>query len=282
MKRICIIISLFVLVFSPSLLSAQQSELQIKETDILYRSPVSDDYMKSQCLLDISYYKDKSDLPVIVWFHGGGLTGGRKEIPAALANKGYVVVGVGYRFSPKVKVPDCIDDAAAAIAWVFNNIEKYGGSKEKIYTSGHSAGGYLVMMTGLDKHYLKKYDIDADDIKAIVPYSGQAISHFQYRNENGMTDPLKTPIIDEFAPTYHVRGDAPPMLLILGDRELEMYGRYEENAYFVRMMKLNGHKDITLYEEDGYGHGDMPAAGHPLFLKFIRTRERSTLTNSKQ
>jgi hypothetical protein len=33
------------------------------------------------------------------------------------------------------------------------------------------------------------------------------------------------------APLYHVRKDAPPLLLITGDRDLELLGRYQENAY---------------------------------------------------
>lgn len=40
--------------------------------------------------------------------------------------------------------------------------------------------------------------------------------------------------------------------------ELELYGRYEEQAYFWRMMKLTGHIDVTLYEMQGYDHGAMP------------------------
>ena len=42
------------------------------------------------------------------------------------------------------------------------------------------------------------------------------------------------------------------LLLITGDRELELLGRYEENAYFMRMMKVAGHKETKLYELDGY------------------------------
>jgi hypothetical protein len=49
------------------------------------------------------------------------------------------------------------------------------------------------------------------------------------------------PVVDDLAPLYHVRKDAPPLLLITGDRELEMLGRYEENAYLMRMMKVVGH-----------------------------------------
>lgn len=63
------------------------------------------------------------------------------------------------------------------------------------------------------------------------------------------------------------------VLVISGDREMELYGRYEETAYFVRMMKLHGHKDITFYELDGFEHGDMVAPGHLVFLKYLRSRE---------
>ena len=64
------------------------------------------------------------------------------------------------------------------------------------------------------------------------------------------------------------------MLIISGDREMELYGRYEENAYFVRMLRLNGHKDITFLEVDGFGHGDMAQPAHMLLLKYIKQRNK--------
>ena len=42
--------------------------------------------------------------------------------------------------------------------------------------------------------------------------------------------------------------------LLTGDRELEYLGRYEENAYLMRMMKVVGHKQTKLYELNGYDH----------------------------
>ena len=38
--------------------------------------------------------------------------------------------------------------------------------------------------------------------------------------------------LDKMSPLTHIRIDAPPIILITGDRELELYGRYEENDYF--------------------------------------------------
>ncbi|MDX1545226.1 MAG: alpha/beta hydrolase, partial [Christiangramia sp.] len=79
--------------------------------------------------------------------------------------------------------------------------------------------------------------------------------------------------IDEWAPLYYVRKDTPPILLITGDREKEMLGRYEENAYFYRMMKVAGQDDIELYEMDGYGHL-MSYPGFPLLLDFVKERTK--------
>jgi len=201
-----------------------------------------------------------------VWFHGGGLTSGEKELPEALKNKEICIVGVNYRLYPKIKAPVYIEDAAAAVAWVFNNIESFGGDSSLIFLSGHSAGGYLASMVGMDKKYLAAFDIDANRIAGLIPFSGHTITHFTVREERGIDG--KQPIIDSMAPLYFVRADAPPLILITGDRELELLGRYEENAYMMRMMKVAGHKDTRIMEMEGYGHG-MTYPAFPLLLNEI-------------
>ncbi len=85
-----------------------------------------------------------------MWIHGGGLTEGSRSIPAKLKNQGFAVATIDYRLSPGAKSPAYVEDAAAAVAWIFNNIEKYGGSPDRIFLTGHSAGGYLAMMLDLD------------------------------------------------------------------------------------------------------------------------------------
>ena len=217
--------------------------------------------------MDVYYPKDSANFATVVWFHGGGITGGNKEVPEALKDKGIAVIGVNYRLSPKVSAPKYIEDAAASISWVFNNINSFGGDSTLIFISGHSAGGYLAAMVGLDKTWLLKHHIDANNIAGIIPFSGQMITHFTIRNESNISS--SKPIIDNFAPLYHVRDDAPPLLLITGDRELELLGRYEENAYLMRMMKVVGHKDTKLFELDGYNHG-MAEPAFPLLLNEVR------------
>lgn len=237
----------------------------------------SDAYINERCVLDIYVPKNIKNFSTVIWFHGGGITGGQKDIPEELKNKGIAVVGVNYRLSPKVNAPKYIEDAAAAIAWVFRNIKKYGGSEDLIFITGHSAGGYLAAMVGLDQSYLNKYQINANQLAGIIPFSGQMISHFTTRKEKGI-DELDARI-DEMAPLHFIRADAPPLLLITGDREKELLGRYEENAYMWRMMKLKGHKETVLYELDGFDHGAMAHPAFPLLLNEIKRVEKLKKSN---
>ncbi len=270
-----IIVRLVVACMVIALCSVIQAEAQGNTTyrtkyDILYREGGDlTEYMRERCRLDMYYPEgSKTGFTTIVWFHGGGITSGQKFIPEQWKNKGLAVVAVNYRLNPKVKCPEYIEDAAAAVAWVFNHIEAYGGSPGRIVVSGHSAGGYLTSMIGLDPRYLKKYGIDTGKIAALIPFSGHTITHFTVRNERGIDG--TQPVVDEFAPLFFVRPDAPPLHLITGDRELEMLGRYEENAYLWRMMKVAGHQQTFLYELEGFDHGGMAVPAYELTLGILK------------
>ena len=142
---------------------------------ISYRA--DDDYSNKMCRVDVSYEKGAQNRPVIVWFHGGGLEKGNKDLLDGFRRQGFAVVSVNYRLFPQCKCPDYIDDSAMAVAWTFENIEKYGGNKDQIYVSGHSAGGYLTLMVTLAKEYMEKYGADADKIAKAYPVSGQTVTH---------------------------------------------------------------------------------------------------------
>lgn len=226
------------------------------------------DYAQERCVLDIYYPSNRKDYSTVVWFHGGGITSGEKFIPEGLKNKGVAVVAVNYRLHPKVKAPTYIEDAASSVAWTLKNIEKYGGNPDKVFVSGHSAGGYLASMVGMDSTYLAKHQLDSKSIAGIISYSGHAITHFTIRQEMnlGWSDLL----IDKYAPLTYISKDCPPLVLILADREKELFGRYEEVAYLWRMMQLVGHPYCKIYELDGYNHGSMAVPAHYILLESIK------------
>lgn len=241
--------------------------------DISYVTTTEQDaYRKERCKLDVYYPQGKKDFHTIVWFHGGGLEFGEKHIPRELTECGFAVVTVNYRLSPKATNPAYTEDAAEALAWTFANIEKYGGSKERIIVSGHSAGGYLALMLALDKSYMKKHAIDADKVMAWFPLSGQTVTHYTIRKERQM--PAGIPFIDPFAPIQHARKDTPPIYLITGDRELELPARYEENAYLAAVLKQIGNSNTHLYELQGFDHGTMCAPGCLMIVDYLNKQKK--------
>src|SRR5210317_1215789 len=82
------------------------------ESGILYRSEAQakdDEYIGQRCRLDVYYPANTKDFATVVWFHGGGLSGGERFVPAQLKNQGIAVVAVNYRLYPQVKCPVYIE-----------------------------------------------------------------------------------------------------------------------------------------------------------------------------
>lgn len=265
---------LWILLFYAVALQGQNGYL-LKENIPYVDGNEQDSYRKERCKLDIYYPTDKKDFATIVWFHGGGLEAGSKDIPAELKEKGIAVVTVNYRLSPRAQSPAYVDDAAQAVAWAMDNIASYGGDPSRIYVSGHSAGGYLALMVGMDKSYLLKYGKDANDICGLVPISGQTNTHYTIRKERGLPRPDILPYIDEMAPICRARSDAPPTILITGDHRYEMNSRYEENAHLNAVLQGLGCKNVELYEMQGFDHGTVCAPGCLFMIDWIKKQEKN-------
>ena len=257
----------FILLLIGLTLQAQETYKTVKDISYIPAGE-TDGYRKERCKLDVYYPVEKKGFPTIVWFHGGGLEGGGKHVPEMFMNQGFAVVAVNYRLSPKAQNPAYTEDAAAAVAWAYKHIEEYGGSPRRVFVTGHSAGGYLTLMVGLDKSYLQEYGVDADSIAAYLPISGQTVTHFTIRKERSLPEGI--PVIDQYAPCNKARKDTPPFVLITGDRNLEMADRYEENALSASVLKNIGNKKVSLYELQGFDHGQVYVPGCCLVANYIR------------
>jgi acetyl esterase/lipase len=212
--------------------------------------------------------KDKLDLylpdevdgfPVVVFFHGGGLRQGDKDesehVGRALAAAGYGAAIVNYRLSPTVSHPKHAQDAAAAIAWVYGHIERFGGDRNKIFLTGWSAGGYLTALLALDERYLKEHGLSSGMLSGAAPISG-----FFYVDQVAPDRPKDVwgeneRVWLEASPSQYVRADAPPMLFIYADGDDDW--RRKQHEDLAKELKAKGHADITVVQIDNRDHRGM-------------------------
>ena len=114
-----------------------------------------------ECRLDLAYGTHPGETldffparggpaPVHVFVHGGYWQRLDKSdssfVAQALQPAGAAVVVVNYALIPSVHMDELVRQCRASIAWVHRNAPSFGGDPNRIYVSGHSAGGHLVAM----------------------------------------------------------------------------------------------------------------------------------------
>jgi acetyl esterase len=96
----------------------------------------------------------KTDLGLLVFFHGGGWVIGdlnsHDGVCRSLANKsGHAVLSVDYRLAPEHKFPAAFDDCATALKWAYDNASALGIDNTRMAVGGDSAGGNLAAAVAL-------------------------------------------------------------------------------------------------------------------------------------
>jgi arylformamidase len=109
------------------------------------------------------YATKKPNAPINVFIHGGAWRGGtakEQAYPAEMfvnAGAHYVVVDFNAVQEVGGSLLPMADQVRRAVAWVYQNAEKFGGDRERLYLSGHSSGGHLagvLLTTDWQKHNL--------------------------------------------------------------------------------------------------------------------------------
>lgn len=104
--------------------------------------------------------KQAKDLPIMMYFHGGGWAFGGIEDTDAICRRfasifGVIVASVGYRLSPENPFPKPLEDCYAATKWIADNAKRFNGDPQHLLVCGESAGGNLAAAVALmarDKH----------------------------------------------------------------------------------------------------------------------------------
>jgi acetyl esterase/lipase len=89
-------------------------------------------------------------VPTVIFFHGGGWTGGDKAAGVTqilpYLEMGWAVVNVNYRLG---RAPVAVEDARCAVRWVMQNAPRYRFDGGKLVVTGESAGSHLALMAGM-------------------------------------------------------------------------------------------------------------------------------------
>ena len=194
--------------------AARAQDVVVDRNVIYYDGP---EFYAPRHILDVYRQDGAENQPVLIFIHGGGWTGGSKNGYGFLGNffarQGYTTVIANYRLtdssSGRVVHPGHIEDVARAFAWTVTNIADYGGNPEKVFLSGHSAGGHLVSLLAVDPRYLKAHGMTPDNIAGVISLSG-------------VYDVRVIPVIFgnaaqrlDASPSYHVGDWQPPPFLVL-------------------------------------------------------------------
>ncbi|QDP98969.1 alpha/beta hydrolase [Microlunatus elymi] len=203
-------------------------------------------------LLDLYRRRDApQDSPVLIYFHGGGFSGGKKSREARplltrLASQGWVCVSANYRLRPEVTFPDHQIDAKKVVAWVREHGAAYGADPSRLFVSGSSAGANLAGLCALtpnDPRFQPGFE------SADTSVSGAILLYGFYGRYFG-EEPAGPP--PELQPQGFVRGETPPIFVAHGTND--GWGTVEGARDFVARLRRAGDNTVVYAELPGGQH----------------------------
>ena len=233
-----------------------------------------------------------SPAPAVIWIHGGGWeTGDKGPGPGArlLAGAGFVTASIDYRLSGDAPFPAQIEDCKCAVRFLRANAARFGLNAEKIGVAGASAGGHLAELVATAG---QSAGLEGDggwpgvSSKVQAASAWYGVSDFtvgakQFQNHTGSvvvklfrgTELQKPELYRLASPIFYVSGDAPPLLLIHGDRdELVPFDQSVRMADAYRRAGL----PVELITVKNAGHGFFQAGPNPISPS-VETIHQSTV-----
>ena len=239
--KVWILVGTIGIALLPGVASAQLSEPAAWSTQIRnqYRIVTDITYLTANnwdAKLDLYVPQEGSGpFPTVLYFHGGGWTGGSKESSVLTflpyLEMGWAVVNVEYRLARVSLAPAAVEDCLCALRWVIRNAKEYGFDPSKIVLTGNSAGGHLALTTGmippsegLDRQCPGKEDLK---VAAIVNWYGITDVAELLDGPNQKTyavtwlgsRPNRREIAERVSPLKYVRAGLPPVISIQGDAD---------------------------------------------------------------
>lgn len=206
------------------------------------RTPTADGLIYGEAdgqKLTMDYYAPKGTgvHPIAIIIHGGGYRRGNSKSGSEaycadfLAPAGYAVFSVNYRLAPQYPYPYMVYDVERAVRFIRFNASRWNADPNKIALVGGSAGGFLSNMVGLlrapgDPAAKDPIDRESAKVEAVVTLYAQSsfVTVPLNADVHSLLDPLiarkgQKEALREASPITYVTRNAPPFLLIQGDRD---------------------------------------------------------------
>lgn len=165
--------------------------------------------------------------PVQVFFHGGYWKALETRVFHFLADgflpHGATMVFVNYPLAPAATMDEIVDACRRAMAWIYEHIAGYGGDPDRLYISGHSAGGHLVAMLMATDWPGLSQDLPVDLVKGGCAISGLfdlTPIRLSYVNE-GLN--LDEAVAQRNSPVLLAPITRRPLIIVVGERESDEY-----------------------------------------------------------
>jgi len=205
-------------------------------------------------------WKQTDSRPAVLFFHGGGWTGGKPgqfdEHCKHLSSRGMVCFQVEYRLLKKGKdgktdqtPTNCINDAKSAMRWVRSRASKFGIDPNRIATGGGSAGGHLAAFLGTTDGT----DDPKDDTGISARANAMLLFNPVYDNgPEGWGTARVGNRYREFSPAHNISKEDAPSIVFLGTNDklvpVATAEKFQDN-----MKKVNVRSELRLYEDAGHG-----------------------------
>lgn len=166
--------------------------------------------------------------PALVYFHGGGWSGGSRGSAAMHLEpylaRGFVVANVSYRLAATAPAPAAASDARCAFHWLASNASRYGIDAKRIILSGHSAGAHLALMSAFAPTASAGDGCENSQVRpaAVVAWNAPTdlVQYLRRRRDDGDSipwlenteDPLR--MARQLSPAAHVRRCLPPTISV--------------------------------------------------------------------
>lgn len=233
--------------------------------------------------LDLARQQGDGPFPAIVFIHGGGWSGGNRQMYRGqiqeAAQRGYVAATISYRLMKYDEAkketttadpifPAQIHDAKAAIRWVRANATKYNIDPNRIGVTGGSAGGHLSLLVGLTD---PASGLEGDSgnpeqssrVQAVVNVFGptdmvycleKSSAPWIVRLFMGGTPAEVGERYKAASPITYVSDNDPPVLTLHGDHDA-LVPIEQATALDTKMKAVGASHTLMVFEGQGHGFG---------------------------